>query len=162
MDFWPQACQNTRQFNRAAGKLLTQTHETLTSFRKIEVSSNRRFGLTIGAVLLALTFLPLLHHRAPHWWLLAVAAIFLIAGAAFPAILAWPNRIWFKFGLALNTIVSPIVMGGLFFGAVVPIGWLMRRSGEDILGLRLAPEASTYWITRDPPGPPSGSLGKQF
>ncbi len=141
---------------------MTQTHESLTSFRKIEASSNRKFGLTIGAVLLALTFLPLLHHRAPHWWLLAAAAVFLIAGMAFPAILAWPNRLWFKFGLVLNTIVSPIIMGALFFGAVVPIGWLMRRNGEDLLALRLTPRASTYWITRDPPGPPSGSLGKQF
>ncbi|MGP8233537.1 MAG: SxtJ family membrane protein [Methylovirgula sp.] len=141
---------------------MTQTHETLASFRKVEASSNRKFGLTIGAVLLALSVLPLLHHRQPHWWLLAVSAIFLIAGVAFPAILAWPNRLWFKLGLALNAIVSPIVMGGLFFGAVVPIGWLVRRNGEDILALRLAPETSTYWITRDPPGPASGSLGKQF
>jgi len=141
---------------------LTQIHESLASFRKIEASSNRKFGLTIGAVLFALSLLPLLHHRAPHWWLVVVSAAFLIAGAIFPSILAWPNRLWFKFGLALNAVVSPIIMGALYFGAVVPIGWLVRRSGEDILALRLAPEASTYWITRDPPGPTSGSLGKQF
>ncbi|MEI9915376.1 MAG: hypothetical protein WDN29_05670 [Methylovirgula sp.] len=72
------------------------------------------------------------------------------------------NRAWFKLGLALNVIVSPIVMGVLFYGAVAPVGWFLRKQGEDILSLKSAPDAATYWTTRTPPSPSSGSLGKQF
>jgi hypothetical protein len=141
---------------------LAQTHETITSFRKVEASSDRKFGLTVGALLAAASLLPLLHHRAPHLWLLIVAAVLVLLGAVFPAALTGLNRAWFKLGLALNTIVSPIVMGLLFYGAVVPVGWFLRKQGEDILALKSAPEAATYWITRTPPSPSSGSLSKQF
>ncbi len=141
---------------------MTQTHETITSFRKVEASSDRKFGLTIGALLVAASLSPLLHHHAPRWWLLAIAALFLIAGAVFPAALTPVNRAWFKLGLALNTIVSPIVMGLLFYGAVVPVGWFLRKQGEDILALKSAPDATTYWTTRTPPSPSSGTLSKQF
>jgi hypothetical protein len=141
---------------------VTQTHENIASFRRVEVGSNRKFGLTLGALFAAASLAPLLHHRAPHWWLLIVAAVFLIAGALFPSALTVANRAWFKLGLALNTIVSPIVMGLLFYGAVVPVGWFLRKTGEDILALKLAPEATTYWTLRDPPGPGQGTLNKQF
>ena len=141
---------------------LTQTHETITSFRKVEASSDRKFGLTVGALLAAGSLLPLLHHRAPHWWLLVAGALFFAAGALFPPALTWANRAWFKLGLALNTVVSPIVMSALFFGAVVPVGWFLRRKNEDILALKSDPEAKTYWSLRDPPGPAAGTLNKQF
>jgi hypothetical protein len=70
------------------------------------------------------------------------------------------NRAWFKLGLLLNKIVSPIVMGFLFFGVVTPFAWFLR--GKDLLSLKLKPEAETYWIDREPPGPARGSLTKQF
>ena len=141
---------------------MTQTHETIASFRKVEVGSDRKFGLTIGALLAAASFAPLLHHRAPHWWLLIVAAAFALAGAFFPTTLTGANRAWFKLGLTLSKIVSPLVMGLLFYGAVVPVGWFLRRNGEDLLALKPAPEAATYWTQREPPGPVQGSLSKQF
>lgn len=141
---------------------MNKTHETITSFRTVEAGSNRKFGLTIGALLSLASLAPLLHYRAPHLWLLIIGIAVLIAGAAFPDTLTWANRAWFKLGLVLNTIVSPVVMGVLFFGAVAPIGWLLRRQGKDILALKLEPDATTYWQARDPSGPEAGTLGKQF
>jgi hypothetical protein len=141
---------------------VNKTHETITSFRTVEAGSNRKFGLTIGALLSLLSLAPLLHHRAPHLWLLITGLAVLIAGAAFPDTLTWANRAWFRFGLVLNTIASPIVMGLLFFGAMVPIGWLLCRQGKDVLALKLQPDAATYWQARDPSGPDAGTLGKQF
>lgn len=141
---------------------MIQTHETLTSFRTVQAGSNRKFGLTIGAILLLASLVPLLHHRAPRGWLLVIGVAFIIAGAAFPRSLTWANRAWFKLGLALNTIVSPIIMGLLFFGAVVPTGWFLRRQGKDVLGLKPQPDAPSYWQPREPPGPGAGTLGKQF
>ncbi len=161
MDFWRALCQERSQ-NDTLQALLTQTHESITSFRKIEASSDRKFGLTIGALLAAASLLPLLHHRSQHFWLLIVAAVFIVLGVAFPAALTAVNRAWFKLGLALNMLVSPIVMGLLFYGAVVPVGWFLRKQGEDLLALKTEPNATTYWTARTPPSPSSGTLGKQF
>ncbi len=161
MDFQGALCQDAR-VNHARQVALTQTHESITSFRKIEASSDRKFGLTIGALLAVASLLPLLHHRSPHLWLLIVAAVLVVLGIAVPAALTGVNRAWFKLGLALNTIVSPIVMGLLFYGAVVPVGWILRKQNEDILALKAEPDATTYWTTRTPPSPSSGTLGKQF
>lgn len=139
-----------------------QTHETIRSFRKLAVGSNRKFGITLGLVLAFLAFWPLVHHHAPRWWLLAVAVALLIAGFFFPVVLGPANRAWFKLGLALNTIVSPIIMGVLFFGAVVPVSFVLRKRGEDLLALKRRPGAATYWSLRAPPGPRPGTMTKQF
>ncbi|MBO0734362.1 MAG: hypothetical protein J2P49_08635, partial [Methylocapsa sp.] len=98
----------------------------------------------------------------PRWGLLAAAGFFFAAALLFPRSLGLLNRAWFRFGLFLNRIVSPIIMGGLFFGAVVPVGWYLRKSGKDLLRLKPDTDAATYWIERNPSGPPPGSLTKQF
>lgn len=138
-----------------------QTHETVQSFRRASAGSDRKFGVTLGLVLAFLSVWPLVHHHGPRWWLFAVALFLTGTGLIYPAALGPANRAWFKFGLALNTIVSPIVMGVLFFGAVVPVGFLLRKRGEDLLGLRRAPQAATYWDERTP-GPAPGTMRKQF
>ena len=79
-----------------------------------------------------------------------------------PRLLGPPNRIWFVFGLALHKIVSPLVMGLLFFLTVTPTGLLMRVFGKKPLQLDFDREAASYWIEREPPGPPPGSMKRQF
>ena len=139
-----------------------QTHETVQSFRKIAAGSNRKFGITLGFVFGFLAFWPLVHHHAPRYWLLAIAALLLGAGVLFPERLTPLNRAWFKLGLALNALVGPLIMGVLFFGAVTPVGWILRKRGEDLLRLKLEPQTATYWTRREPEGPAPGTLKKQF
>ncbi|ACK49529.1 conserved hypothetical protein [Methylocella silvestris BL2] len=142
-----------------------QTHENVSSFRKVVLGSNRKFGLTFAAIFAVFAFLPLIHHHSPHhsprWILLAVAVLFAAVAMAAPERLDPLNRAWFKLGLLLNRIVNPLVMGLMFFGAVTPLGWIMRKRGADLLNLQLKPDAATYWIAR---GPASGEGGmtKQF
>jgi hypothetical protein len=50
----------------------------------------------------------------------------------------------------------------LFYGMFVPLGWLMRATGRNPLRLQREPEAATYWIERDPPGPSGDSLTHPF
>ena len=76
--------------------------------------------------------------------------------------LALLNQWWTKFGALLHQIVSPIALGILFFLVITPIALLMRILGKDSLRMRLDPEAKTYWIKRDPPGPDADSLKNQF
>jgi len=140
-----------------------RTHETVSSFRRVERASDRKFGITFGMILLVFAFWPMLRGAsAPHFWLLGPAVGFLAATWLRPAWLAPLNHAWFRLGLALSAVVSPIIMGLLYFGAVVPLGMLLRRNGKDLLLLELQPEAETYWIPREPPGPPPGTFTKQF
>lgn len=98
--------------------------------------------------------------RLIYW--LAASALFLAVTLAAPNLLAPLNRIWFRFGLLLNAIVSPIVLGLLFFLIITPMGWLMRLFGARPLHLTFDRTADSYWIRREPPGPPPSSLKNQF
>jgi hypothetical protein len=140
-----------------------QTHEAVSSFRKVKLSSNRNFGLIFGALFLILGLWPLIHGLgASGWaWLLVGVAFLGVAWCA-PNWLTPLNRAWFKLGLVLGKIASPIVMGLLFFLAVVPFSWYVRWRNKDLLNLTIDPQARSYWIERDPPGPLQGSLTKQF
>jgi hypothetical protein len=138
-----------------------QTHESLTSFRRVSASSERKFGVTVGAILVLLAVWPLIRHHQPvRLWLLALGAVLVVLGLAMPRLLAPLNRLWFGLGLALARVTNPIVMGVMFFAVVVPLGWLLRRQGKDLLRLKRDHDAASYWIARDPAAPTS--LAKQF
>ena len=79
-----------------------------------------------------------------------------------PAWLAPLNRVWFKFGLLLQRVVNPLVMAVIYFAVVTPTGLIMRALGKDPLHLRYDPDARSYWIPRDPPGPERESMKNQF
>jgi hypothetical protein len=67
-----------------------------------------------------------------------------------------------KFALLLYAVMNPLTMALLFFLVVTPIGVVMRLAGKDFLRKRLEPEASSYWLPRDPPGPAPDSMKQQF
>jgi apolipoprotein N-acyltransferase len=137
-------------------------HETLKSNRKVELGSNRNFGLVFAGVFTILAFWPLIRHgEAVRWWALAPAAVFLGLALYADHLLAPLNKLWFRFGLLLHSVVSPLVMGGLFYGAVTPVALVLRLMGKDILRLKPS-DAKSYWIERTPPGPAKNSMGQQF
>ena len=126
-------------------------------------SSNKTFGLFFAAVFILVGCWPwLVHGRAPHFWAWAVAAGFGTAAFTAPRLLAPINRLWFRLGLALHHVVNPIIMALIYYGAVVPMGLAVKLAGKDLLRLRRDPAATTYWIAREPPGPPPASMAKQF
>ncbi|HZT87374.1 MAG TPA: SxtJ family membrane protein [Stellaceae bacterium] len=137
-------------------------HETLRRDEAIAGPSDRRFGFTIAAVFTVIGLLSLWRH-GPHaiYWLSA-AAVLAVFAAAWPAALAPLNKVWLKFGLLLHSIVSPVVLGAMFVTVFTPVGFLMRLTGKDPLRLRRDPQAASYWIPRDPPGPAPESLKHQF
>jgi hypothetical protein len=95
-------------------------------------------------------------------WAIAVAAAFAVAALAAPRALRPLNLLWFKFGMLLHHIVTPLVMGLLFFLTVTPVGLLMRATGKDPMRLKRDPAAASYWIDRTPPGPAPDSMKNQF
>jgi len=124
--------------------------------------SDRNFGLTMAAVAAIAGSLPLLRGAAPHWIFLIVAAIFAALSLVAPRVLYPLNYIWFRFGLLLHHIISPLVIGAVFFLCVTPTGLIMRMLGKDVLSLRRRADLQSYWIVRDPPGPVPGTMTDQF
>jgi Saxitoxin biosynthesis operon protein SxtJ len=137
------------------------SHDPLRVHRKVRRSSERKFGLIIAIAFAVLALSPLLHGAAVRWWALGVAVVSASAALIYPTLLGSLNRLWFALGNLMHAVVTPIVMGFLYFGAVVPVALLMRLSGKDPLRLKRTREAS-YWIPRDPPGPQAGTMSKQF
>ncbi|MBK8067640.1 MAG: hypothetical protein IPK27_08400 [Rhodanobacteraceae bacterium] len=79
-----------------------------------------------------------------------------------PSLLAPLNRAWMALGHLLGRIISPIIMGLIFFGVVTPIAIVARLRGVDPMRRRFDPAARSYWIERDPPGPDPGTMERQF
>ncbi len=138
------------------------THERLSDNEVIKGSSDRSFGLVFAVVFTIIGLWPLISSSGVRWWSLAIALVF--AGVAFarPSLLAPLNLLWTKFGLLLNRIVSPLVMGLLFFVVITPIALIMRVARKEMLNLKFDRKAKSYWIERTPPGPAPESIKNQF
>ena len=130
---------------------------------EVKIGSERSFGIVFACVFaIAGYYVHFVKHLDWGIYLFAIAAAFLVAAFAAPRVLRPMNIIWFKFGMALGRVTGPVVMGILFFGAFTPMALVMRLIGRDYLRLKTQPGAETYWIRRDPPGPPAESMTKQF
>ena len=116
---------------------------------KIKISSNRSFGLVFFVVFLIVGLWPLKSGEDIRIWSLALSIIFFSLGILNSKLLTPLNKLWFKFGILLGSIVSPIVMGIVYFLVVTPIGLFMRLLGKDLLKKDKVKSASTYWTKRD-------------
>jgi hypothetical protein len=128
----------------------------------VKTSSDRTFGYVFAGFfgLVAIFSFVTGGHRWPYW--LAGALIFAAVAVIRPGVLAPLNKVWMRIGLVLHMIVSPLILGLLFYVFVTPVGLLMRLFGKDPLRLRMDPQADSYWIRRDPAGPAGDSFTNQF
>ena len=138
------------------------THERLAQDETVVIGSDRVFGIVFAVVFTAIGLFPLLRGASPRGWSLAVAGGFLAVALVKPTWLAPLNTLWFRFGLLLQRVVHPIVLAVIYFAVVTPTGLVMRALGKDPLRLRFDPDATSYWIPRDPPGPEPESMKHQF
>ena len=115
---------------------------------ELKISSNKSFGIVFFIFFLLISLYPLLKNENIRIWSLIIALIFLVLGLFNSKILSPLNQLWFKFGLILGKIVSPVIMGIIFFGVVTPIGVLMKILNKDLLSLKFNKEKS-YWIEKN-------------
>ena len=116
----------------------------------IKTSSNRSFGIVFFIVFLLVSIYPLINDQEIRIWSLIISLIFLFLGLLNSQILTPLNQIWFKFGIFLGKIVSPLVMGIIFFLVVTPTGIIMRIMTKDLLNLKYS-EDKSYWIKKKGP-----------
>ena len=115
----------------------------------IKMSSNRSFGLLFFIVFLAISLWPLISQGDLRLWAFILALIFFVLGILNSKFLTPLNKLWMKFGIFLGSIISPFVMGVVFFMVVTPIGLIMRFLGKDLLRIKKSKFVSTYWISRE-------------
>ena len=116
----------------------------------IKISSNRSFGIVFFVVFLIIALYPLINNENIRIWSLVISLIFIVLGLLNSKILTPLNKLWFKFGIFLGKIISPLIMGVIFFLVVTPIGFIMRLLGKDVLNLKYQDKKS-YWIEKTGP-----------
>src|SRR5215472_16598530 len=139
----------------------TMTHQDSASGQHVEEPPDRAFGLVVACVCLLVALGPLRHGHAPRWWAFAAVSVFALVALRKPALLATPSRLWTKLGVLLGKVVSPIAVATLLYGVLTPVAMVIRVTGRDPLRLNLDRDADSYWIIRNPPGPPPDSMGNQ-
>ena len=130
-----------------------------TSYIQTEKPSEKSFGVVFSIVFLIVALYPLINSESLRIWALVTSIIFFFLAFLAPKILVLPNKLWFKFGLLIGSIVAPIVMAFVYFATVLPTGLIMHLLGKDLLKQKLDKNAKSYWIKRTEP---MGSMKNQF
>tara|TARA_B100001179_G_scaffold102349_1_gene72689 strand:+ start:214 stop:603 length:390 start_codon:yes stop_codon:yes gene_type:complete len=114
---------------------------------KIKIGSNKSFGIVFFTVFLIIAIWPLLNGYEIRYWSLIISIVFLLLGILNSKILTPLNKIWFKIGILLGNVISPIVMSIIFFLVVTPTSFIMKILGKDLLNLKKNTKNS-YWIKK--------------
>jgi hypothetical protein len=138
------------------------THEDFSRDETVIVGSDRSFGAVVVVAFAVMSLLNWWHDGHSWRWTGGIAIVFLAAALLCPTALRPLNRLWLKFGLLLHKVVNPIMMAFVFFGTVLPTGLVMRAMGKDLLRLKREPDADSYWVIRQPPGPAPETMKDQF
>ena len=116
----------------------------------VKIGSNRSFGIVFFIVFLVIATYPLINNGELRLWSLIISLIFLFLGSVNSKILNPLNNLWFRFGIFLGNVISPLIMGTIFFLVVTPTGLLIRLLNKDLLNLKFK-NTSTYWIEKTEP-----------
>jgi len=137
-------------------------HERFDRHEVTTAGSDRSFGLVIGGAFVIFGLWPVVSANSPRGWSLVLGGVFIVLAVVRPRLLARLNRAWTRLGVALHRVMSPVVLGLVFYTTLTPIGLVLRVLGKDLLRLERDPSLPTYWIARVPPGPAPDTMRRQF
>ena len=113
----------------------------------IKSKNNITFGILFFLFFLFIGLYPLISNEPIRIWSIILSSVFLIITIFKPNLFTFLNKLWIKFGILLGKIISPIIMGLVFFFVVTPIGIFVKILKKDVMGLKRG--GSSYWITRE-------------
>src|SRR5690348_12335896 len=117
------------------------THEDFSREDRTPIGSERNFGLVFAGLCAVVAGVNWWHGNTRFWAWASAAVIFAAIALAAPRLLRPLNIVWFKLGMLLHHIVSPVVLGLMFFAVFTPVGWCMRAMRKRPLHLRFDREA---------------------
>ncbi len=115
---------------------------------KIKLPSNKNFGIVFFIVFLIIALWPLLYEKEIRYWSIVLSIIFFILGILNAKILTPLNKVWFKFGVLLGAIISPVVLSLIFYLIITPISFILRIFGKDVLSLKYK-NSNSYWLKKE-------------
>jgi len=113
----------------------------------IKSKNNITFGILFFIFFLFIGLYPVIFNEPIRIWSIILSTVFLIITIIKPNLFTFLNKLWIKFGILLGKIISPIIMGLVFFFVVTPIGIFVKILKKDFMGLKRG--ESSYWITRE-------------
>ena len=116
------------------------------NFFVVDVKGNITFGILFFIFFLIIGLYPLKSGGVIRIWSIVLSLVFLFITIIRPNLFTFLNRLWIQFGIFLGKIISPIVMGLVFFVVITPIGILVKILKKDVMSLKIG--ASSYWINR--------------
>jgi hypothetical protein len=137
-------------------------HENFSREAPTRGSSDRSFGWVFTGFFAVLAFLPLLRGKPIRSWALAVSAAFLLLTLIRPQLLHPLNLVWTRLAILISKVTNPIMTGLMFYVLFTPVAIVLRLMGKDLLRLKAVPDAKTFWILRQPPGPAPETMRNQF
>ena len=123
----------------------------ITHSEKITKSTEKNFGIVFGTFFLILGIYIFFFLNSTNFIIFLISIFFYLFSFFYPKIFTIPNNIWHKFGLILNKITSPIIMGIIFYLVVTPTGIIMKILRKDLLKQKLIKSKKSYWIERKLP-----------
>ena len=117
------------------------------NYRRVNLSSNKSFGIVFFVVFLIISLYPITKCQELRIWALIISIIFLILGLLNSKFLKPLNILWFKLGIFLGKIISPIIMLIIFFLVVTPTGIIMKLLRKDLINLKKN-NSKSYWIEK--------------
>ena len=112
-----------------------------------KINQGKNFGILFFIVFFIYGLWPIINSNELRIWSLLIGIIFLIFGLFYPKVLLPLNNVWIKFGEILGKIISPLVMGIVFFVFITPMTFIVRLFGKDLLSIKFNSKSS-YWINR--------------
>jgi hypothetical protein len=131
----------------------------LENFLEVKSGSEKSFGIVFAVVFLLAGLYPLSDGEGVRLWAVCMALVFVALAYLAPKTLSVPNKLWFKLGMVMGAVITPVVMTLVYFTTVVPIGLTMKLLRKDLLRQKLNRNAESYWIRRSQP---VGSMRDQF
>jgi len=119
--------------------------EKNTSLKSIKPGSEKNFGYVFSLFFLVIALWPLINLDQPNIFFIILFVFFLIITLTKPKVFKIPNLLWFKFGMILGNIISPIIMTLIYFLIFIPIGVILKLFGKDILNKKLNKNENSYW-----------------
>ena len=126
---------------------------------KIEIGSEKSFGIVFSVISFGVGLYLMLMNEGSYFYFFLVGTVLLAIAFLVPSVLKIPNKLWFKFGMLLGSILSPLAMAVIYLSTIVPVGLYMKIMGRDLLKKKFDKEIPSYWINREHP---VGSMKKQF
>ena len=116
--------------------------------RQIKPSSERNFAIVFCIFFALIGLYPLLIDKNINLWACLLSFLFLFLGIIFPKSLTLPNKLWFKFGIFLSKLTSPIILALIYYLTITPVGIVIRFLGKDLIKQKIILSKKSYWIKR--------------